>query len=65
MENKLIEVVETIPTLIKNTHFNVTLEGWPAAVTAIAICCSSVAAFAIKVVCDSDAEETYATHKAA
>ena len=65
MENKLIEVVDTIPTLIKNSHFNITLEGWPAAVTAIAICCSSVAAFAIKAACSSNTVDAYASQKAA
>ena len=49
MENKIIEVVESIPTIIKNTHLNVTLEGWPAALTALALCCSGVAVYALKV----------------
>ena len=48
MENKLIEVVDTFPTLIKNTHLNVNLQGWPAAVTAIAICCAGVRSTQLK-----------------
>lgn len=49
MENKLTQVVDTIPTLIKNTHLNVSLEGWPAAITAIAFFCSGVVVYALKV----------------
>ena len=57
MENKLIEVVDTFPTLIKNTHLNVNLQGWPAAVTAIAICCAGVVAI-IKATTPSEAPAT-------
>ncbi len=49
MENKLTQIVDTIPTLIKNTQLNVSLEGWPAAITAIAFFCSGVAVYALKV----------------
>ena len=58
MENKLIEVVDTFPTLIKNTHLNVNLQGWPAAVTAIALCCAGVAVYAIKATTPSEAPAT-------
>ena len=58
MENKLIEVVDTFPTLIKNTHLNVNLQGWPAVVTAIAICCAGVAVYAIKATTPSEAPAT-------
>ena len=58
MENKLIEVVDTFPTLIKNTHLNVNLQGWPAAITAVALFGSCVAIYAIKV---SHPDQAYAT----
>ena len=58
MENKIIEVVDAFPSLIKNTHLNVNLQGWPAAVTAIAICCAGVAVYAIKVPAPSEAPAT-------
>lgn len=49
MENKLIETVDTLPTVLKNSHFEVSLQGWPAAITAISICFAGVTAYAIKV----------------
>ena len=49
MENKLIQAADSIPTLIKNTHLKVTLQGWPAAVTAIALFGSGVIIYALKV----------------
>ena len=58
MENKLIEVVDAFPNIIKNTHLNVNLQGWPAAVTAIALCCARVAAYAIKATTPSEAPST-------
>ena len=48
MENKLIQLVDAFPNLIKNTHLTVNIQGWPAAVTGIAICCAGVAIYAIK-----------------
>ena len=49
MGKTLIAITEALPTVIKNTHFNITLAGWPAAVTAIALCCAGVAVYALKV----------------
>lgn len=49
MENELINIEETLPSLIKNTHFNFDLQGWPAAVTVTSICASAVAIYLIKV----------------
>lgn len=49
MENKLILMTDSIPALIKNTHLDVTLQGWPAAITAVAFFSSCVAAYAIRV----------------
>ncbi len=68
MENKLIQVADSIPTLIKNTHLNVTIEGWPAAVTAIALFGSSVIIYALKVTHPDKAyaeEDSYNAVKAA
>ncbi len=56
MEKTLVAVTETLPTVIKNTHFNITLAGWPAAVTAIALCCAGVAVYALKIM---DPEEVH------
>ena len=53
MENILIEVVDAFPNLIKNSHLNVNLQGWPAAATVVAICCAGVAIYAIKVTAQS------------
>ena len=58
MENKIIQMADSIPALIKNTHLNVNLQGWPAAVTAIAICCAGVAVYAIKATTPSKAPAT-------
>lgn len=49
MENKIIQMTDNIPALIKNTHLNVNLHGWPAAITAVAFFGSCVALYAIKV----------------
>lgn len=49
MENKIIQMTDSIPTLIKNTHLNVNLQGWPAAITAVALFGSCVALYAIKI----------------
>ena len=46
MENKNLILGDTIQTIIKNTHLNLHLEGWPAAFAVVAIC--AVAAYAIK-----------------
>ena len=48
MENKIIQMADSIPALIKNTHLNVNLQGWPAAITAVALFGSCVAIYAIK-----------------
>ena len=48
MENKLIEIVDAFPTVLKKSHFDVSLQGWPAAITAISICFAGVATYAIK-----------------
>lgn len=68
MNSKSIQVTESIPTLIKNTHLDVSLTGWPAAVTAIALFSSSVIIYALKVTHPEVAyvgEDSYATGKAA
>ena len=49
MKNNLIELVGSLPALLQNTHLNVSLQGWPAAVAVIAISLSGVTAYAIKV----------------
>lgn len=68
MENKLIQAADSIPTLIKNTHLNVTLQGWPAAVTAIALFGAGVIIYALKVTHPNKAyamEDSYDAVKAA
>ena len=49
MENELINIEETLPSLIKNTHFSFDLQGWPAAITVASVCASCVAICALKV----------------
>ena len=49
MKNNIIKFVGNLPALIQNTHLNVNLQGWPAAVAVIAISLSGVTAYAIKV----------------
>lgn len=49
MENKLIQMADSIPAILKNTHLNVNLQGWPAAITAISFFGSCVAIYALKV----------------
>lgn len=58
MENKIIQMTDSIPAIIKNTHLNVNLQGWPAAITAVALFGSCVAIYAIKV---THPESAYAT----
>ena len=68
MDSKIVQVAESIPTLIKNTHLDVSLTGWPAAVTAIALFGSSVIIYALKVTHPEAAyagKEAYAANKAA
>ncbi len=48
MKNTFLGFAGSLPALIQNTHLNVSLDGWPAAVAVIAISLSSVAAYAIK-----------------
>ena len=55
MKNNLLELVGSLPALLQNTHLNVNLQGWPAAVAVIAVSLSGVVAYAIKVP-RSDAE---------
>ena len=49
MENRLSKIADSIPDLVKNSHLSISLEGWPAAVTAIALFGSAVAIYVIKV----------------
>ena len=49
MENKIIQMADCIPAILKNTTLNVNLQGWPAAVSAVALFGSCVAIYAIKV----------------
>ena len=68
MENKIIQMADSIPALIKNTHLNVNLQGWPAAITAVALFGSCVAIYAIKVTHPAQAyatEGSYANKSAA
>lgn len=48
MENKFFEIIDSLPTLIRNTHLNITMEGWPATVTTIALCGTGIAFYALK-----------------
>ncbi len=59
MKKNLIAMTDALPDVIRNTHFNITLEGWPAAVTVsvVAICCTVVAVCALK---DTRSEEVVA-----
>ena len=66
MENIIIKMADSIPALIKNTSLNISLEGWPAAVTAVALFGSCIALYAIKITHPAYAEEVaYATDTAA
>lgn len=47
MDNNLIQIVESIPALIQNTHLDISLSGWPAAVAAIAVFGSGVIVYAL------------------
>lgn len=47
--DKALAIAEgTLPILIKNTRFHVSIAGWPAAVSVIAFCGAYVAVYAIK-----------------
>lgn len=49
MENKLLtNTINNLPELVKNTHLNLSLEGWPATVTVISCCLTVIAVVAIK-----------------
>ena len=66
MEHNIIKMADSIPTLIKNTTLNVSLQGWPAAITAVALFGSCVAIYAIKITHSAIAGEVaYATDNAA
>lgn len=61
MKNTFLEFAGSLPALIQNTHLNVSLDGWPAAVAVIAISLSGVVAYAIKVLSpEADAATTEA-----
>lgn len=38
MDRFLSEMVESIPSVIRNAHFNINLSGWPAATSVFAVC---------------------------
>ena len=48
MEKTISLLSGTIPTLLNNTHFNISLEGWPAAISVIAVCFTGGAVYTIK-----------------
>lgn len=49
MENTtLTKTINNLPELIKNTHLDIKLEGWPATVSVISGCLALVAIYAIK-----------------
>ncbi len=49
MENKLLAgTINNLPELIRHTHLNISLEGWPATVTVISCCLTLVAVVAIR-----------------
>lgn len=62
MENKLIQMSDTIPAVLKNTHLNVSLQGWPAAITAISLFGSCVAIYALKVTHPDQTDEKEAPY---
>ena len=45
MERRALSVVRALPAIIQNTHLDVTLAGWPAAVAVTALCVAAVAIF--------------------
>ena len=57
MKTSLIRIADSIPTLIQNTHLNVSLHGWPAALASAALFGSCVAIYAIRA---HHSEATYA-----
>ncbi len=66
MEHNIIKMADSIPTLIKHTNLNVSLQGWPAAITAVALFGSCVAIYAIRITHSASAGEVaYATDTAA
>ena len=46
---KINKLIELLPGLANNTHFEISLSGWPAFASIAAICGSAVTAYAIKV----------------
>ena len=62
MENKIIQMADSIPAILKNTHLNVNLQGWPAALTAITFFGSCVAIYALKVTHPDQEYEKEAQH---
>ena len=38
MNNPIIRLSSLIPTIISNTHLNITLQGWPAAISFLGLC---------------------------
>ncbi|NLV35009.1 MAG: hypothetical protein GXY21_10815 [Clostridiaceae bacterium] len=48
MKNNLMGLASSLPSLVQNTHLNISLQGWPAAVAVIAICGAGVTAYFIK-----------------
>lgn len=57
-KNKLVKIVDTIPTVLENTTLDIKLEGWPAAVTAFAFFASCVSIYALKVTHPTDETAT-------
>ncbi len=49
MKNTILELIGSVPALLQNTHLNIDLQGWPAAVAVIAISISGVKIYALRV----------------
>lgn len=47
MEDEMLPVAGTLPVLAQNTHLDVSLDGWPAAVAITAVCGAAVMIVAI------------------
>lgn len=60
METAITESIKTIPAMIRNTHFNITLSEWPAAITIISVCGTVLIGFIVNTVATTSTNQSQA-----
>ncbi len=49
MKNTFFELAKNLPVLLQNTHLNISLQGWPAAVAVVVVSLAGLTAYSLTV----------------